>query len=43
MIRSAAKVASALKDDQGVLVSGIIMLSPLIEGQLLFGASRLAY
>lgn len=33
----AAKVASALKDDQGILVSGIIMLSPLIEGQLLFG------
>lgn len=36
----AAKVASALKDDQGILVSGIIMLSPLIEGQLLFGASQ---
>nr|WP_245425198.1 carboxypeptidase [Phyllobacterium brassicacearum] len=33
----AAKVASALKDGQGMLVSGIIMLSPLIEGQLLFG------
>lgn len=32
----AAKVASALKDRQGVLVTGIIMLSPLIEGQLLF-------
>jgi len=36
----AAKVASALKDDQGVLVSGIIMLSPLIDGQLLFGERR---
>jgi carboxypeptidase C (cathepsin A) len=36
----AAKVASALKERQGVLVSGIIMLSPLIEGQLLFGASQ---
>lgn len=36
----AAKVASALKDGQGILVSGIIMLSPLIEGQLLFGASQ---
>lgn len=33
----AAKVASTLKDRQGILVSGIIMLSPLIEGQLLFG------
>ncbi|MEK1887985.1 MAG: carboxypeptidase [Phyllobacterium sp.] len=33
----AAKVASALKDNQGMLVSGIVMLSPLIEGQLLFG------
>ena len=33
----AAKVASALKDSQSILVSGIIMLSPLIEGQLLFG------
>nr|WP_246663567.1 carboxypeptidase [Phyllobacterium endophyticum] len=36
----AAKVASALKADQGILVSGIIMLSPLIEGQLLFGERR---
>ncbi len=36
----AAKVASALKDGQGILVSGIVMLSPLIEGQLLFGASQ---
>jgi carboxypeptidase C (cathepsin A) len=36
----AAKAASALKDGQGILVSGIVMLSPLIEGQLLFGASQ---
>ncbi|PWE54224.1 carboxypeptidase [Metarhizobium album] len=35
----AAKVASALKKDQGILVAGIVMLSPLIEGQLLFGAT----
>lgn len=34
----AAKVATALKDDQGILTSGIIMLSPLIEGRFLFGA-----
>jgi carboxypeptidase C (cathepsin A) len=35
----AAKVASALKDSQGILVSGIIMVSPLIEAGLLFGAT----
>lgn len=35
----AAKVASALKKDQGILVAGVLMLSPLIEGQLLFGAT----
>src|SRR5690606_27376668 len=35
----AAKVAAALKDNQGLLVSGMIMLSPLIEGRFLFGAS----
>jgi len=34
----AAKVASALKEDQGILVSGIVMLSPLIDGELVFGA-----
>jgi carboxypeptidase C (cathepsin A) len=34
----AAKVAAALKDNQGLLVSGMIMLSPLIEGRFLFGA-----
>ncbi|SON54388.1 Serine carboxypeptidase [Hartmannibacter diazotrophicus] len=31
----AAKVASALKDRQSMLVSGIVMLSPLIEGRFL--------
>ncbi|MDB5525130.1 MAG: carboxypeptidase [Rhizobium sp.] len=35
----AAKVASALRDSQGILVSGIIMVSPLIDGRLLFGAT----
>lgn len=35
----AAKVASALKDRQGILVSGIIMVSPMIEARLIFGAT----
>lgn len=34
----AAKVASALKDSQGILVSGIIMISPMIEGRYLWAA-----
>ena len=38
----AAKVASALKDTQGIIVSGALMLSPLIEGQLMFGADEFA-
>ena len=32
-----AKVASVLREEQGILVSGIVMLSPLIEGQFVFG------
>ena len=36
----AAKVASALKETQGILVSGVLMVSPLIEGRLLFGAAN---
>ncbi|PTM93370.1 S10 family peptidase [Mycoplana dimorpha] len=32
----AAKVATALKEGQGIVVSGIIMLSPLINGSLVF-------
>lgn len=36
----AAKVASALKDTQGILVSGIIMISPMIEGRFLWGADE---
>jgi carboxypeptidase C (cathepsin A) len=35
----AAKVASALKDSQGILVSGIVMLSPLIDSRLTFGST----
>jgi carboxypeptidase C (cathepsin A) len=35
----AAKVASALKERQGILVSGIIMVSPLIDAKLIFGAT----
>jgi carboxypeptidase C (cathepsin A) len=37
-----AKVAGALSDEQGVVVSGIVMLSPLIDGALTFGANRYA-
>jgi carboxypeptidase C (cathepsin A) len=33
----AAKVARALQRDQGIVVSGIVMLSPLLEGWLTFG------
>lgn len=33
----AAKVARALQRDQGIAVSGIVMLSPLLEGWLTFG------
>ena len=35
----AAKVAGALKDNQGILVSGIVMVSPMIEARLIFGAT----
>jgi carboxypeptidase C (cathepsin A) len=38
----AAKVAAALSDDQGIVISGIVMLSPLIDGALTFGGTRLA-
>ena len=33
----AAKVARALQREQGILVSGIVMLSPMLEGWLTFG------
>jgi len=38
----AAKVARALQREQGIMVSGIVMLSPLIESELTFGGSRFA-
>ncbi len=38
----AAKVAGALRDSQGIIVSGAIMLSPLLEGQLMFNADQFA-
>jgi carboxypeptidase C (cathepsin A) len=36
----AVKVAEVLQQDQGIVASGIVMLSPLLDGPLLFGASR---
>ena len=33
----AAKVARALQRDQGIVTSGIVMLSPMLEGWLTFG------
>src|SRR5262249_56315002 len=38
----AAKVARALQHDQSIAVNGIIMLSPLVEGGLIFGGTRFA-
>jgi carboxypeptidase C (cathepsin A) len=38
----AAKVARALQDQQGIIVSGIVMLSPLLDGAMTFGGTRLA-
>ncbi|PZQ50754.1 MAG: carboxypeptidase [Rhodovulum sulfidophilum] len=35
----AAKVATALRDSQGLLVSGIVMVSPMLEGRFLPGAA----
>ncbi len=37
----AAKVARALQEQQGIIVSGIVMLSPLLDGALTFGGNRL--
>ena len=36
----AAKVARALQREQGIILAGIVMVSPLIEGSFLFGATR---
>jgi carboxypeptidase C (cathepsin A) len=38
----AAKVARVLQDDQGIVTSGILMLSPLLEGAFQFGGDRFA-
>src|SRR6202167_3230196 len=38
----AAKVARAAQDDQGIVVSGILMLSPMLEGAFQFGGDRFA-
>ena len=38
----AAKVARALQNDQGIMISGIVMLSPLLEGWLTFGDDQSA-
>ncbi len=38
----AAKVARALQSDQGIVISGIVMLSPLLEGWLTFGDDQSA-
>lgn len=38
----AVKTARALQSDQGILISGILMLSPLLEGWLTFGDDQSA-
>ncbi len=38
----AAKVARALQSEQGISVSGILMLSPFLEGAFQFGGDRFA-
>jgi carboxypeptidase C (cathepsin A) len=38
----AAKVARALQREQSIAVSGIVMVSPLLEGSLTFGGTRFA-
>ncbi len=38
----AAKVARALPEQQGISVSGILMLSPMLEGAFQFGGDRFA-
>ena len=38
----AAKVARALRSDHGIAVSGIVMVSPLLEGAFTFGGTRFA-
>lgn len=38
----AAKVARAAREDQGIVIGGIVMLSPLLEGSFQFGNKTLA-
>jgi carboxypeptidase C (cathepsin A) len=38
----AAKVARAVQEDQGIVISGILMVSPLLEGAFQFGGDRFA-
>ncbi len=38
----AAKVARALPEEQGISVTGILMLSPMLEGEFQFGGRRFA-
>jgi carboxypeptidase C (cathepsin A) len=38
----AVKVARSLQRDQGIVIAGIVMLSPLLDGTLTFGGDRLA-
>ncbi len=38
----AAKVARALQNNQGIVISGIVMVSPMIEGQFQFGGEHFA-
>jgi carboxypeptidase C (cathepsin A) len=38
----AAKVARALQNNQGIVASGILMVSPMLEGEFQFGGDRFA-
>ena len=38
----AAKVARAVQSEQGIVISGILMLSPMLEGAFQFGGGRFA-
>lgn len=38
----AAKVARAIQQDQGIVIAGIVMVSPMLEGQLQFGGKNFA-
>jgi carboxypeptidase C (cathepsin A) len=38
----ALKVARAVQENQGFVISGILMVSPLIDGSMVFGGSHLA-